>query len=253
MKRLYKAFTLSELLIALGVIAILCGVLIPMITNLMPNQNTIMAKRAYYALRSAVSEMINDEKCYPDKSIGENPKYGFDDGAGYDNCELWTYSDHHDGDKDKTNYEAARNKFWTILQDKLDGTSVKEREFKTPDGMYWILGSFSNKTASDINGRKRTVNGTEVYIPFLRVIVDVNGSADPNCVTNGSISTGSGELSAQDNTACAGVKENFDRIYFIVYDDGIVNIYDKCASNSDTCKSWAAEAVGINKDVTESN
>ena len=47
MKRFNKAFTLSELLIALGVIGILCAILLPVIFNLMPNQNTMMAKRAY--------------------------------------------------------------------------------------------------------------------------------------------------------------------------------------------------------------
>ena len=51
-----KAFTLTELLVALGVIAILCAILLPVIFNMMPNQNTIMAKRAYYSVQSVVSD-----------------------------------------------------------------------------------------------------------------------------------------------------------------------------------------------------
>ena len=77
MRNLYKAFTLSELMIALGVIGVLCGILIPLVMHIMPNQNTTMAKRAYYALKSAVNEMINDEGCYPDKTQAKNPVYGF--------------------------------------------------------------------------------------------------------------------------------------------------------------------------------
>ncbi|MDY6382629.1 MAG: prepilin-type N-terminal cleavage/methylation domain-containing protein, partial [Cyanobacteriota bacterium] len=42
------AFTLSELLIALGVIAILTAISMPIIHNLLPDQNVVMAKRAFY-------------------------------------------------------------------------------------------------------------------------------------------------------------------------------------------------------------
>ncbi|MDY6309889.1 MAG: prepilin-type N-terminal cleavage/methylation domain-containing protein, partial [Cyanobacteriota bacterium] len=41
------AFTLSELLIALGVIAILTAISMPIIHNLLPDQNVVMAKRAF--------------------------------------------------------------------------------------------------------------------------------------------------------------------------------------------------------------
>ena len=81
MKKLNNAFTLTELLVALGVIAILCAILLPVIFNLMPNQNTIMAKRAYYTMQSVISEMLNDESCYPDRTNSlNNPRVGLDDG-----------------------------------------------------------------------------------------------------------------------------------------------------------------------------
>lgn len=66
MKRLNKAFTLTELLVALGVIGILCAILLPIIFNIMPNKSTIMAKRVYYTVQTVVSDLINDEACYPD-------------------------------------------------------------------------------------------------------------------------------------------------------------------------------------------
>ena len=90
MKRLNKAFTLTELLVALGVIAILCAVLLPVIFNLMPNQNIIMAKRAYYSLQTVISEMLNDTACYPDRTNAvDNPRIGLDDGKGYLGCGPW--------------------------------------------------------------------------------------------------------------------------------------------------------------------
>ena len=38
MKRCNKAFTLTELLVALGVIAVLCAILLPVIFNILPNR-----------------------------------------------------------------------------------------------------------------------------------------------------------------------------------------------------------------------
>ena len=62
MKRFNKAFTLTELLVALGVIAVLCAVLMPIIFNSMPNQNIMMAKRAFYATQTVVMDLPNGEQ-----------------------------------------------------------------------------------------------------------------------------------------------------------------------------------------------
>ena len=87
MKKFSKAFTLTELLIALGVVAILCAVLMPVVNSLRPNQNILMAKRAYYTVQSVVSELINDDSCYPDKTLSvSDPRVGFDDYYGMEAC-----------------------------------------------------------------------------------------------------------------------------------------------------------------------
>ena len=58
-----KAFTLTELLIALAVIGVLIAILLPVISNLMPDQNSLMAKRAYYAVQTITSDLLNNEAC----------------------------------------------------------------------------------------------------------------------------------------------------------------------------------------------
>ncbi|MDY6359532.1 MAG: prepilin-type N-terminal cleavage/methylation domain-containing protein, partial [Cyanobacteriota bacterium] len=60
-----KAFTLSELLIALGVIAILTAISMPIIHNLLPDQNVVMAKRAFYTTETIISDLLNYQYCYP--------------------------------------------------------------------------------------------------------------------------------------------------------------------------------------------
>ena len=66
--KIKKGFTLAELLIALGVVGILVAILMPVIFSIIPDQNEIMAKKAYYTVQSVVSEMINDGSCYPDQT-----------------------------------------------------------------------------------------------------------------------------------------------------------------------------------------
>lgn len=231
MKRFNKAFTLTELLIALGVIGILCAILLPVIFNLLPNQNTIMAKRAYYTVQTVVADMINDESCYPDKTSasGTNRRYGFDDGFGYSNCLLWGGEEH----TNTINTEGNANlKFGTLFTDKLDlsgdaTTSTSGATFQTKDGMSWKMNqmTFSGATSKDA---------------WAVIIVDVNGPDSPNCgqSTNANVDLGDGGT-----VSCNGVTKGYDRFAMAVYNDGRITI------NSND--KWAVEAVKVNKDITE--
>lgn len=132
-----KGFTLTEIMIALAVIAILTVILMPMIFKLRPNQEVLMTKRAYYQTLTIVSEMINNEKCYP-------PVYdsdGFLDGRKYDTCDI--------------SYAATTNpnyKFPAIFKYYLNpvkelsetqATRLRHR-YITKDGMQWtVMGQFT--------------------------------------------------------------------------------------------------------------
>lgn len=230
MRNVNKAFTLTELLIALGVIGILCAILLPVIFNLMPNQNTMMAKRAYYIVQSVIADIINDEACYPDKSNATNKRLGFDDGYGYSNCTLWG------GNENTGTIETegdASLKFAKIFVDKLDtnGTNIKTGggTFTTKDGMSWKLtdSGFNSKNTSSAKAT---------------LIVDVNGADAPNC---GQSATGNVDLgdsaTLEDSDKCAARTSGFDRFVMNIYEDGKISVSD----------GWAQSAIKINKDVTE--
>lgn len=225
MKRFNKAFTLTELLIALGVIGILCAILLPVIFNLLPNQNTLMAKRAYYLVQSVVADLINDEACYPDKTSANDAdkRVGFDDGFGYVNCRIWGGVNNTDTITTEGN---ANTKFLTLFTDKLgldapaggSGTVI----FATGDGIDWAMtsGGFSTKNDADASAT---------------IVLDVNGKGEPDC--------GQSEVTAVGpiGDKCDGRTSGWDRFSMKVYADGKVEILDP----------WAREAVKVDKSVTD--
>ena len=221
MKRLNKAFTLTELLVALGVIAILTAILLPVIFNMMPNQNTLMAKRAYYTVQTVLSDLINDEACYPDKTASTSDKrIGFDDAAGSINCSNWNES------HTTQSSEAAANKLYTLFKDKLGLGVNTNASFSTPDGMNWAFTSASfDSTASDGGSIKLTV--------------DVNGDGKPNCGGNGYAYVA--ELGGDDSN-CSGRTSGFDRFQMTIKGNGQVTV-----NASDV---WAINAIKVNRDIT---
>lgn len=221
MRRLNNAFTLTELLVALGVIAILCAVLLPVIFNMMPNQNTIMAKRAYYTIQTVVSDLINDESCYPDRTAAiTNPRVGFDDPAGYPNCSKWD-----EAHLNETTMEKAAEKFKTLFTDKL-GTSLTENKFETEDSIEWAFSSESFNSANDDGGS-------------ILLTVDVNGKDAPNCGYNGKAY--STEMGSGDDSKCS--RDNgFDRFQVRIRGNGQITI--------DSNATWAVNAVKVNRNIT---
>ena len=62
----HKAFTLGEVLVTMAVVGVLVAITMPMFSNIVPNKEMVMFKKAYYLTSRAVNELINDEDLYPD-------------------------------------------------------------------------------------------------------------------------------------------------------------------------------------------
>ena len=208
-----SAFTLSELLIALAVVGILVAVVFPVVARIMPDQNTIMAKRAYAVTQSALSEMLNGP-CYPEKSN----RLGLDDGYGYLKCAQWN---------DNTVESNAGDKLVSLFTGYLDlkngslNKSTNTASFQTKDGMLWTFANL-DKLNGDYKNKKSS---------YITLSVDTNGSAkNPNC--------GQSNKSGLSNIQCeASVTKGFDTFTMLIFQNGRILIDDR----------WAQLAVRTDK------
>lgn len=179
MKKL-KGFTLTELMVAMGVIGILVAVVTPAIMKTRPNKNKMMIKKSFYTAEQIVSTLINDESLYPDmKEIcdrgvveGEDPTkvycaFGFD----YDN------SVRYEGET-----YAGNTKFADLFASRLNVKTEDETNhiYYTTDGIKWDL---SQTVGAWTKGQDTPGKfGDQTNAAGVgKITVDVNGDEAPNC------------------------------------------------------------------------
>ena len=200
--RRFKAFTLTELMIALAVIGILVAVVTPAIMRTRPNKNKMMIKKTYYETEKIVESLINDETLYidgrdacngqaADTNIGEC-RWGFDDfrkvkydGEEYGAGELG--ADATEEAKAAASADGAK-KFAGLFAAKLNWkTNPSDYVYTTADGVKWDLSGTVNSGTSVVWKHSTTMKpctfsatGTDGYIPAGKITIDVNGDEQPN-------------------------------------------------------------------------
>lgn len=179
MKKL-KGFTLTELMVAMGVIGILVAVVTPAIMKTRPNKNKMMIKKSFYTAEQIVSTLINDERLYPDmKEIcdrgvveGEDPTkvycaFGFD----YDN------SVRYEGET-----YAGNTKFADLFASRLNVKTEDETNhiYYTTDGIKWDLSQTIGAWTKGQDTPGKFGDQTNAA-GVGKITVDVNGDEAPNC------------------------------------------------------------------------
>lgn len=179
MKKL-KGFTLTELMVAMGVIGILVAVVTPAIMKTRPNKNKMMIKKSFYTAEQIVSTLINDERLYPDmKEIcdrgvveGEDPTkvycaFGFD----YDN------SVRYEGET-----YAGNTKFADLFASRLNVKTEDDTNhiYYTTDGIKWDLSGTVGAWTKGQDTPGKFGNQTNAA-GVGKITVDVNGDEAPNC------------------------------------------------------------------------
>ena len=153
------------MVVTVGIIGFVAMVTLPLLKSVLPNQEMMMFKKAYYITERVVSELVNDEILYPDSDDpNQNPYFG--------NTEEVEYKgEQYSGD----------TKFCELFASKINKSSEvdcsahsftdavnPEGTVTTTDGVVWILpiSTFAEETEPQ------------------DIIMDVNGNKQPNCFYN---------------------------------------------------------------------
>lgn len=161
-----KGFTLSEVIVTLGILGVLAAILGPMLMKITPDNNRVMFKKAHSVLQQAVQEVINNAANYPIDELGTTTDTSASVSRGFNFT-----------DTTGTVVPASTNKFCFLLADAMNtiGTvtcpaTSGTATFSTSDGISWTI---------IIPASQFPLNATSYT---TRVVFDVNGTAKPpNC------------------------------------------------------------------------
>lgn len=132
MKRFKLGFTLSELMVALGVLGVIVAIVTPAIMSNRPNKNKMLIKKSFFTVEQIVSSLINDETLYPDNTDKCNSS---DNSTCY-----WGFDDTSDVKFEGETY-GGDTKFMKLFQSKLNISKCINdttcATFYTNDGTYW--------------------------------------------------------------------------------------------------------------------
>lgn len=144
MKKL--GFTLSEVIITLGIIGIVAAITAPMIDGIMPDKNKAMVLKVYKTVSDINKELLNDRSLY---IIQENCQ-------GLDCLGKPSNPTCNKGDENDWLYGTPA-KYSMLLSDSLhcDGREPignQGAKFRTSDGIYWEIKRIAGEEKIIING-----------------------------------------------------------------------------------------------------
>ena len=221
MKKLF-AFSLSELLISLAVLGIICAIVVPAIVNNAPNQNKMMMKKAYYLFNGTIEDLIKDTSIYP---------------PSYQDCPEKLESGYIGFDCNDT---PAKLPYYFSKNVNLDERIISELSVFKNDSKYQASGSSNCIGESSCYKLKTSDNiiwafsSSELFTKgnadsYTIVGFDVNGDKAPNCY--------------QGNTSsCPDREKNFDQLRLILYADGGIEIEEG--------QTWAKNALSVSSSLS---
>ena len=162
----FKAFTLGEMLIVIGIVGVIATLLLPTLSQMQPDRRKVMFKKAYATVDRLVTELVNDDTFYPE-ALGTE---GFDNTT----VNLGVTAAALDG-------MTSENKFCRLFAYKVN--TVDTNAIRCPGSLV------NNKGSNEGSVPSFTTNdGIEFYIPnsdfseAMRLDFDVNGKEAPNCL-----------------------------------------------------------------------
>jgi len=169
-----NGFTLSEVMVTIGILGVIAAVVIPAVMKVTPSPTKVMFRKAYYVVEKTISNMSNDDVNYPSTELsGSDPRW-------------FNYT---------TDSTYTGNKFCELFADQLnfvgtatcpDKTSATATTIgTTADGIIWRI--YLGGSDSDAVGQFPMTKTASSYP--TKIIMDVNGTKSPNCFTDSAYTT----------------------------------------------------------------
>ena len=208
--RQYKiGFSLGELLICLGLMAVIAAMIIPAATKHVPSKNKALFKKSYHNIEKITFDLINNTTIFPDATIESyndnadlstgfayfNPEKGREkDDTGKYFCKRFTEELNTSGEVlcEEAHFMPAEGVDFNPVPTKGDTSTPS---FVTTDGIAWFyspvkLCALENGVSrpNDITCQDKT-NATEgvsiplaadTYNDYVCFQIDVNGEKEPN-------------------------------------------------------------------------
>lgn len=162
-----KGYTLAEVLVVMALLGILAAILLPAVSNVRPDRNKMMFKKAYHIAERIVYELVNDDNLYPSK---EGKYYGLD------------------------NLEQVNDNGVAMPADSLKFCSLFVRRLNTVDDIITCTSTTAKAATNGTHATPTTTttDGIDWYVPqstFISsgnpttatIYVDINGEKGPNC------------------------------------------------------------------------
>lgn len=175
-----KGYTLSEVLVALGIVGVLAAIMLPLVNKARPNTNKILYLKSYDSLVQAVSTIANSENIY-----GETRSVG---GKDY-NLSKYPLLDYGQPKSNEFHAFQGATKLCELIRESFGvaanqvhaacGTDggIDNYNFETKNGVHWKIEPKDN--SDPLAGNPR---GTIEF--YNLVTIDVNGSKAPNTMSN---------------------------------------------------------------------
>ena len=196
-----QAFTMSEALIVLGIVAVLAALSVVAINNSKPDENITMFRRAYSTTAKIVQEMMNDRELYPnaDKEAKSNEAIDPDSvlGSAGSIKGFMDFSITAEIKQKHPYLDTTGRKFAIAFAYKSNAIDVsdvdnKTKVFTTPDGIYWtvqdcfVTGGYACGNAGPNKpGTMPPAGGNYAYARYALVTVYLNGEdTDKSCQYN---------------------------------------------------------------------
>ena len=178
-----KAFTLAEILVALGAIGIIAAVTAPMLGSLMPDENKVKVLKYYKQLTEINNELINNPFYYHDFTI-ETPTYE----EIYSGLASWdSNGEHFKGlllkeNNDINSYKkkyGSPSKYCYLLAENLERPNDEDSNYNIYMSFELIDGTVLTCSAI-VKAENVVQNGEKELNVSYSLQFDVNGNDEPN-------------------------------------------------------------------------